>query len=543
MSGIPVIDTSRPDASAMGGYDGASRISRELAMDNPSLRSADGDLLPSKDLLDARARDQVRNDGYAMGAVAIHRDSIVGAQFVLNAKPNALVLGIKDEKWEEEFQEYVEAHFTTYAESPSAWIDASRHDTLTGLIRLALGVYVFTGESLLTAEWMRDGVRPYNTALQMIDVDRLSTPDDKQFDTNIRKGVKRNRFGAPMGYYIRTTHRYEMPFAQLNDNEWKYVPATKPWGRTQVIHRYERFRPDQTRGVAEMTAVLKEMKMTSKFQDVVLQNAVLNATYAASIESELPREAAMEAIGAGNSSSVEYATKYLQAVAAYSSGSKNMHIDGVKIPHLFPGSKLQLRPAGTAGGVGTQFEQSLLRHIAAALGLSYEQFSRDYSNTNYSSARASMNETWKYMQSRKKIVADHIAAQAYSLWLEEAWNKGELPLPRNAPSFYEGLNKEAYCACTWIGASRGQVDEMKETQAAILRVNGNLSTLEFEGAKLGLDWREVIKQKAREKRYAEARGVDLTPVPATKPGANDAKNSMDNGTEDKRPGDKGQDDE
>ena len=45
---------------------------------------------------------------------------------------------------------------------------------------------------------------------------------------------------------------------------------------------------------------------------------------------------------------------------------------------------------GKGGPLGQEFEQSLLRYIAAALGVSYEQLSKDYSQTNYSSARAAM---------------------------------------------------------------------------------------------------------------------------------------------------------
>jgi hypothetical protein len=65
--------------------------------------------------------------------------------------------------------------------------------------------------------------------------------------------------------------------------------------------------------------------------------------------------------------------------------------------------------AGVNPTQGTNFEQSLLRYIAATLGVSYEQLSRDYTNTNYSSARAAMTETWKFMQARKKLIADRFA--------------------------------------------------------------------------------------------------------------------------------------
>ncbi len=57
-----------------------------------------------------------------------------------------------------------------------------------------------------------------------------------------------------------------------------------------MLHIFEQQRPDQTRGVAAMVSALKEMRITKQFRDVTLQNAVVNATYAASIESDLPSD-------------------------------------------------------------------------------------------------------------------------------------------------------------------------------------------------------------------------------------------------------------
>ena len=73
--------------------------------------------------------------------------------------------------------------------------------------------------------------------------------------------------------------------------------------------------------------------------------------------------------------------------------TRDIQLDGARIPVLHPNTKLNLQQLGQPSGTGSEYEQSLLRHIAAGLGVSYEQFSRDYTKTNYSSARASMNET------------------------------------------------------------------------------------------------------------------------------------------------------
>lgn len=512
MSEVIVNTTEKVD----GGYDGAARFSRELASWAPPIRSADADLNPEKQTIDARSRDMVRNEAYTLGGVAVHRDSIVGGQYVLNAQPDYETLGAT-EAWAEEFQRVVEAKFSLWAESSENWPDAARLNTFTGLIRLGVGLLTYAGEMLATAEWLRSaaGRRPYNTAIQMIDLDRLSNPNDQSDTAFLRRGVERDRYGAPIAHHIRLEHPYA-PYITADRYQWRRVPTRKPWGRLQVIHIYEQTRPDQSRGVADMVAALKEMRMTRRFRDVTLQNAVLQATYAASIESDLPTETLWEQLGAqGLEDEANPITRYMTQLAQYAGGSKALHIDGVKIPHLFPGTKLKLQPTGTPGGVGTTFEQSLLRYIASALGLSYEQLSRDYTNTNYSSARASMVETWKGMQAKKKMGADRLATAIYSLWLEEAIAKGEVPLPpgKTAEHFYEGLNKEAYCQCEWIGASRGQIDELKETQAAVLRLQNHLSTYEDEIARSGKDFRRVFRQRAREQKMMEEAGLQVAPPP------------------------------
>ena len=506
------IEATRPETSAIGGgLEGADKFSRETALWSPSLRSPDQVINSSKPMADARGRDMVQNDGYMAGAATLHKDNIVGHQYRLNAKPNWRVLGLTAE-WAEEFQVIVESRFGTVAESENCYFDASGRNTFTGLIRMAVGGFVITGEVLGTAEWIRESRRPFKTAIQLISPDRLSNPNGASDDRVIRRGVKRNQYGKPVSYSIRNGHPTET--YDLESYSWKEIAAEKPWGRKMVIHIIEQLLPDQSRGVADMVAALKQMRMTKKFQEVTLQNAVVNASFAAAIESELPSSEVFSTLGANNANGAiggmqDYLTSYLGMLGGYLDGAKNISIDGAKIPHLFPGTKLNMQPVGTPGGVGSSFEESLLRHTAAALGLSYEQFSRDYTKTNYSSARASMNETWKFMQSRKKAVADRFANNIYALWLEEDIAAGNIPLPpgKDRSWFYEPLVKDALIQCSWIGASRGQVDESKETDAALARIAGGLSTYEKECARLGEDFRDIFEQRAREQKIIDNYGL------------------------------------
>lgn len=506
MSGI---DTYKAHGGT-GGLDGANRTSREMATWEASPLPMDAMLRFEKDIIDDRARDVVLNDGYASGVVAIHKDNIVGSQFKLNSQPNVDVLGVDDDEWLYNFQRLVESKFNNTASSAKHWLDASGVKDFTAMVRQAVGVFLIHGEVLATAEWIADRKRPYATAIQMISPKRLSNPDGGMDDNKLKAGIERDGYGRPVAYHIMEAHPYDFT-QQEKLFKWKRIPAETKWGRKQIIHIIDQLMPDQIRGVSEMVSVLKQMRMTRRFQDVELQQAVLQATYAASIESDLPPQMITEIMGGNpNGVSFDMAAKSMLGSILQHTATRDIQLDGARIPVLHPNTKLNLQQLGQPSGTGSEYEQSLLRHIAAGLGVSYEQFSRDYTKTNYSSARASMNETFKFMQSRKKAVADKFATEVYRLWLEEQINNGSIPLPKGKTTSWIYENPEIFDAlaqCSWIGAARGQIDEMKETQAAILKTKFGLSTLEIEAARMGYDWRELLAQRKREQDEIERLGI------------------------------------
>jgi lambda family phage portal protein len=540
---LTVLDTERPEVISFGGaLEGADRTSRETQTWNPSRLSPDqiinglNGIFGNKTESDFRGRDIVTNDGYAQGVVDINRDSIVGTQYRLNSQPNFVVLQRYlsksfDDVWAEEFQLALEESFNLMAESNACWFDASRSLTFTGLVRLAVAGFVYTGEVVAPAQWIRENDRPFNSAVQMVSPARLSNPLGEIDTATLRNGVEKDARGKPIAYHIRDTYPTEFYQGQFPFS-WTRVAAEKPWGRPMIAHIKDTIQPSQTRGISGLTAVLKQMRMTKRFQEIVLQNAVINASYAATIESELPSEVVAAAMGAHTSADpqagyMSFVQTYLTGVQQYLSNAGAVTVDGAKIPHLFPGTKMTAKPLGTPGGVGTEFEVSLLRHVAAGLGVSYEEFANDFSKTNYSSGKSSMLKTQKHMAARKKFVADRFADYVFQLYAEEALNAGSLPLPRNYDyrilyqnGYTNAVVKEALFQCAWVGAGRGQIDELKETQAALLRIAGGLSTWEIEIARQGGDYRAVFRQRAREDKLAKQYDItfDLGTVKPTAEG-------------------------
>lgn len=519
-----------------GAIEGAERDTRETLLWNPSMRSADAIINPIKELADARARDTDRNDGFVHGAVGLNKDNIVGSQYRLIAQPHTAFLATLhpgfDDTWAEEFQTVVEARFALMSESSRCYFDAMGINTLTGLLRLAIGIFVLTGEYVGSVEWIRnDPSRPIQTAVQTISPDRLCNPDDMPDSRTMRRGITRDVRGRPMAYSFRLGDKMDA-YADSLPYTWRTVPVAKPWGRTQVIHILEQNTADQSRGISDLVTALKKVRMLRRFSDVALQSAVVNASYAATIESDLDSSAVAMALGGGQPDGrpevalLNLYRAHLGAIGAFMGEANNVRIDGATVPHLPPNTKLNLTPVKESGGLGGNFEESLMRYVAASLGMSYEALSRDFSKTNYSSGRAALGVQNQFMQSRKKHVADRLASEIYALVLEEEMAAGNVPLPAGVSRdvFYEALAKEALTRCAWIGTGAGQIDPVRETEAAMMRIRAGLSTHAIEIAALGGDAREIFAQLEREQADAKRRNLtfDLTtagssPPPAEEP--------------------------
>jgi lambda family phage portal protein len=184
-------------------------------------------------------------------------------------------------------------------------------------------------------------------------------------------------------------------------------------------------------------------------------------------------------------------------------------LNNVRVPTLAPGEEIkQVAAAHPHSGFG-EFAHEMLRSIAAALGVSAEQITQDWSKTNYSSARAALLESWKTLSRRSAEFKVGTATPMYATWLQEVLERGDLDdvLPRNAPDFIEAAT--AYSRCDWLGVARGWVDPVRERQGAILGLDGGLSTLKRECAEQGLDWEEVIAQRAIEVRAFKENGLGL----------------------------------
>lgn len=501
----PVLVDRHGEPLAMGGpaHYGADLSAPELQTWTPPIYSGDGELLPDYEVLQGRTQDLIRNHGLMSGAVQTHLDNIIGAGLRLSAKPDWRALG-QTREWAKEWQKDTESKFAQFANDIDCHCDASRRLQFSGLLAQGYRSYLTSFEILATAEWLpkRRGAR-YHTAIQMVDPARLSNPMGRSDEDRLRRGVELGPMGEPSAYHISSALPTD-PFPNAGLLSWKRIQRETSWGRLNVLHVFDAERPGQSRGKHGIVSVLAKSKMLERYEQVALQAAIQNAMYAAVIESSLDWQSVGSALGA--SSKNDPVQTYMGQKGAF---HKEGHIryNGLKIPHLYPGEQLKFTNPAHPSAAFNSFEEAVLRHLAGGLNLSYEQLSRDYSKSNYSSARAAMLEAYKFFCGRRHFIGGRFATLIYALWLEEAMDKGDVAAPPSAPSFYEA--KTAWTRCSWIGPGRGHIDPEKESAAMETDLNTWTTTLEKECSERGLDWEETAEQRAEELKLQST----LTGVP------------------------------
>ncbi|XED11715.1 phage portal protein [Klebsiella michiganensis] len=498
-------------------YDAADSFSDQMANWQPALWSPDNEINIYRDRIVSRMRDLARNDGWASGTITRVLDNAVGANYRPIFKPDYRMLRLItsnkafDATWADEYGKVIEAHWRSWANDPGRYCDVERKQTVSQMLRLGFRHKLLDGDSLLILQYRRDRLGPgrgqYATTVQVVDPDRLSNPQQNFDMPNIRGGVEIDADGAPVAYHIREAHIGDW-WSGAKTMTWQRIPRETSWGRPIVIHDFDMERGSQHRGVGILAPIVQRLKMLIKYDESELEAAILNAIFGAYVESPYDAQMVSSALGdTGFGDGDELSAYQTQRTEYYQDKRLNLQ-NGARIPHLFPNEKIVTLDAARPTSNFDGFESAVLRNIAAATGLSTQQVTQDWSDVNYSSARAAMLEAWKTLTRRRDDFATGTAQPVASAFVEEIHSIESLPLPSGAPDFLEA--KAAYCRARWMGPGRGWVDPVAEKKGAILGLDAGLSTLEMEVAEnAGEDWEEVMDQRKREIDACLERGLPL----------------------------------
>lgn len=511
-------------------YDAAQWSTAEMGDWLPWIHSPDYEINYHRDRIVARARDLYRNNGWARGAIGRILDSTIGAEYRLVAKPDWRRLAIFDKAfdavWAREYRQTAEAYWRSYANDVAHYNDVERQLTTSQQFRLSLGHKLVDGESTTVAYWLPDrvgfGAAEFATAFQVVDPDRLCNPRQLIDTKHLRGGVEINDLGVPVAYHFRRAEPFDW-YNAVDSMMWDRVPREDPDGFWRVFHDHDRDRAGQHRGLSVFAPVIGPLKMLARYYGVELQAATVASVLGLAITSPYDQEEVRSAIDDGKSdpSGFNFYDSYLRDRREQFGYAGGMMFGGVRVPTLAQGEKIEGAAAARPHSNFSPFTHEMLRSFAAVLGTSAEQVTQDYSEASWSSARAGIVEAEKAFVRRCGDFNTNTATPVYANWLMEAYEGGLLPLPNNAPAYLEA--RTALARCRWLGAARGWVDPVAERQGAVLGLDAAFDTLENVCAGQGLDYEEVVEQRAYERQlfkdhnlpFATWQGEAVSAVSAT----------------------------
>ena len=475
-------------------YQGAER-NRMHSGWNPGGKSADADLLTELPILRERSRDLVRNDPIAAGVVDSKTANVVGTGIRGQSRVESERLDLTDDA-AGELQNQIEWAWKLWL--PTA--DAAERLDFAELQDLVHRQMLENGEAIILRRFLpTDSIRRYSLAWDVVESDRLSTPSDFRCNGAVRDGVEIGANGQPVAYWIRRTHPGDVTLlnrmrlrSSTKSDGYERITARDADGRPNVLHLYRMKRAGQNRGVPWFAPVLNRFKALADYVEAEQVAAQVTACI---------------------SLFVRKTDAYLAATNTYdeqdANGKRLEMLEPGIIEYLNSGDEIQPFIPQRPGTTFDPFVSAMLRWIAAGLGMSYELVAKDFSKTNYSSARAALLEAWRTFKCDQEWFARKFCQPAWDLLVEEAYLAGDI----DVAEFYP--HRREICRARWICAGRGWVDPLKEVQAELAAVAGGIRSLVAVAAEHGDDCEETIDETARIEAYKKKKGV-LQPI-ATAP--------------------------
>ena len=466
---------------------GASVVKKSLAGWLHAGGSSREDIEDNVSILRQRTRDLYMGVPIANGAVKTMRTNIVGRGLRLKPNIDTELLGISPEE-KRTLEKQIEREWNIWAESTDC--DMARIDNFCELQQLAFLNWLISGDCLAVLPVKPRLNQPYDLRVQLIEADRLCSPDNcDTIDNKIVGGVEVDKSGEVVAYHIADHHPLSYAYADIS---WQRVEAFgKTTGRRNVLHLMNRERIGQRRGVPFLAPVIESLKQLGRYTDAELVAAVVSGMFTVFIEKA--DASSEDAIGSIIPEEVQVDAEDETTIELAPGAVIDLN-EGEKAHDMNPG-----RPNANFGG----FVEAICQQIGASLEIPYELLMKRF-NSSYTASKGALEEAWKMFNMYRDWLATDFCQPVYEEWLTEAVAKGRI----KAPGFFtDPVIRKAYCGAKWNGPAKGMLDPVKEVTAAEKRVKNGFSTRSDETMQMtGTSYYNNIEQlKHEEKELREVK--------------------------------------
>lgn len=300
--------------------------------------------------------------------------------------------------------------------------------------------------------------------LRGVECDRLASPEASFGEDSLNDGIEFDRYGNPISYSIAKFHPGDAG-GWGSWGEYERVEAVN------VLHWFKRRRPEQTRGVPEITPALPLYALLRRYTLATVTAAEMAALFAVLLKTTMQPDEDTSAV-------LPFDTRDLVR------GMITALPEGYEAQQMKPD-----HPATTYD----MFEAAILRQIARCLNMPFNVAAGNSSGYNYASGRLDHQVYHRSIGVERYFLETHVLDRILMMWLAGARIA--------SPNLVAGLEPGKLPRRRWGWDGFKHVDPSKEAAAAALRLANGTTTLDIECAEDGNDWREVARQRAEERRY------------------------------------------
>lgn len=396
----------------------------------------------TRKILRTRARYEVQNNSYARGIVSTLANDTVGTG------PRLQML-FKDEKLNKE----IERDFAAWA----------KRTHLAAKLRTVRMAQCQDGEAFILLAQNPNLRSDVKLDLQLVEADRV-TDSELQSDASSVDGITFDPFGNPVSYKVLKSHP---------GGDGGFSIETESIKAENMIHVFRQDRPEQHRGIPEITAALPLFAHLRRFTLAVVSAAEAAADFAGVLYTDAPANGEADAVEAMDSIQLE----------------RNMLLTmpgGWKMAQVDP-----KQPVTTYG----EFKREILNEISRCLNIPFNIAAGNSSGYNYASGRLDHQTYYKALKVDRSHIEEVILDRILEVWLFE-WRL---------------VRRRALGRCefrhVWFWDGQEHVDPQKEANAQSVRLQSRTTSLASEYAKQGKDWETELRQIAREKELMEKLGI------------------------------------
>lgn len=406
----------------------------------------------------ARSREQAANNDYARAFLRMCRQNIVGPQGIMMQATALNASG----KVDSIASDAIEKSWLDWCNKKNADVRGMR--SMREIENSVVTSAAKDGEFFARVIYGRDA-GPWGFSLQLIDSQRC--PIDLHEKLNggafIRQGIEFNKYGRPVAYYFDSTDETETDYRFGGKNFIRVVAE-------DIIHGFLEDMTGQKRGLPWTATSLFRMRQISEFEDSSLVNARTGANKMGFIQWR-------DGFGP------EYDEETDEIIIESQAG---------EFPVLPEGAELKEWNPNYPTGEFIPFYKSMLRSMAAGMGVLYNNLASDLEGVNFSSIRQGTldeREHWKELQ---QWLIESLIEPVFEKWLEYSLLAGKIKNARGNALKADLI--ERYSNVSWQPRRWQWIDPSADVAAAEKSKNNMLTSPGRLIREQGLDpltvWRE-----------------------------------------------------